>query len=357
MSNKNDLNKIKTSITPEKMIKIMRFLGANRYEERENFIIFPTICHNYDADEASMKLYYYKEDYLFYCYTECAHSFSIYDLFKAYYELHRIQYNFTEDILNKILELSNLARVEAMEDSGYNPQRSKYDVKEEIELLTYEDDVLAVYLPIAPLEWLAEGISKRSMDKYHIKFSISQNKIVIPHYNIKGQLVGIRGRTLTPWEANNYGKYMPMKIEGRSYAHPLSLNLYGIDLAKDYIKETKRCIIFEGEKSVLLYDTYFPKNNSVAVCGSGLNKHQLDILVKQCGAQEIVIAFDKEFTSLSDPANEEYMNKLLSLCNKYKTYCNFSFLYDFNNLLSYKDSPIDKGPEVFLQLLQKKVEV
>ena len=46
-------------ITPESIIELMTRLGADRYEETENAIIFPTICHNIDSAEASMKLYYY----------------------------------------------------------------------------------------------------------------------------------------------------------------------------------------------------------------------------------------------------------------------------------------------------------
>jgi hypothetical protein len=36
------------------------------------------------------------------------------------------------------------------------------------------------------------------MDRYNILYSISQNKIIIPHYNIDGKLIGIRGRSLNP---------------------------------------------------------------------------------------------------------------------------------------------------------------
>jgi hypothetical protein len=50
-----------------------------------------------------------------------------------------------------------------------------------------------------------DGITRAAMDKYNIRFSISQNKIIIPHYNVFGQLVGIRGRAL------NHGR---LKISG-----------------------------------------------------------------------------------------------------------------------------------------------
>ena len=42
------------------------------------------------------------------------------------------------------------------------------------------------------------------MDKYNIRFSPTQNKIIIPHYDINGRLVGIRGRALNIEEVEKY---------------------------------------------------------------------------------------------------------------------------------------------------------
>ena len=44
-------------------------------------------------------------------------------------------------------------------------------------------------------------------------------------------------------------------------------------------------------------------------------------------------------------------------CKKYANYCNFYFLFDFKNLLQLKDSPIDKGKEIFEELMKNKVQV
>jgi hypothetical protein len=35
--------------------------------------------------------------------------------------------------------------------------------------------------------WLRENISPEAMRQFDIKFSISQNKIIIPHYDINGK--------------------------------------------------------------------------------------------------------------------------------------------------------------------------
>ena len=89
------------------------------------------------------------------------------------------------------------------------------------------------------------------------------------------------------------------------------------------------------------------------MCGSQFNKYQLNILLKHCAPNEIVICFDKE----EKEGETKYFNKLYALCKKYNQYCNFSFMYDRLGLLDLKDSPSDKGEEVFKKLLEKRVKV
>lgn len=90
-----------------------------------------------------------------------------------------------------------------------------------------------------PQEWLDEGISEESLRLYNIRYCISQNKIIIPHYNKNGELIGIRGRALND-EDIEIGKYMPITIERHCYAHSLGYNLYGLNLVKDNLKNIKR---------------------------------------------------------------------------------------------------------------------
>ena len=54
---------------------------------------------------------------------------------------------------------------------------------------------------------------------------------------------------------------------------------------------------------------------------------------------------------------EKYLKKLYRICEKYKNYCNFSFIYDMENLLDMKDSPTDKGEDTFRKLLDRRIMV
>ena len=333
------------------VIDLMRRLGADRYRDEGNHIIFPTICHNIDASEASMKLYFYKNSKLFQCYTECG-SMSIFKFLKHYYDTRDIEYDWVNDIYNVIIDCSNFNPQMGFTAPKYISLREKYrQERKEIKLPEYNAGALDTFIKRYPPEWLNDGISREAMDKFNIRYSISQNKIIIPHRDIDGRLIGIRGRALNEWEVENVGKYMPIKLEQTWYKHPLSMNLYGIYENKETIKKSKIVYVFESEKSVLQFESFNMPHCAVAVCGSQFNKYQLNILLKYCAPTEIVICFDRE----EEEGETKYFDKLYALCQKYNQYCNFSFIYDRLGLLEMKDSPSDKGEEVFKQLLAKRV--
>jgi len=321
------------------------------FQEKEKYLLMPTVCHNSNVDEASWKLYYYKDNHFFYCYTNCL-GMSIFKFLEHFYSERGIEYDWYEDIYKVVLDCSNF-RQAAHGQTTYKSIRDLYRRPKQIQLPTYPEGILNTFTKFYPPEWLNDGISKEAMDKFNILYSIPQNKIIIPHYNIDNELVGVRGRALNEWEIENIGKYMPVQIEGQWYSHPLSLNLYGLNKTKTNIKETGICFIFEAEKSVLQMESFDRLNCAVAVCGSQLNKFALKILIQNCQPNEIVVCFDKE----ERPKEDIYFNKLYKLCSKYKNYANFSFIYDMENLLDLKDSPTDKGQNTFEKLLQKRVKI
>lgn len=339
-----------SNLTEQDIIDLMKYFGVTNYKMTPEAIIFPTICHNTDIDGASMKLYYYRDNHFFYCYTEDG-GMSVFKFVEQVYKTRGIDYDWYNDVF--------LLITKGKKNEGFKTEKrellgDRYGRRRrERQLEIYPKGVLDVFEKIYPTQWLEEGISKETMDKFDIKFSISQNKIIIPHYNENGELVGIRGRALNAWEIENIGKYMPVQIEQKWYKHPLSLNLYGLNETKENIKKNGYVYLFEGEKSVLLMDGFKRPNCGVAVCGSSINKFQIDILMKTCTPKEFIICFDKEEEGIED----KYFNKLKKLGEKYLNYGNFSFIYDFHNRLEMKDSPVDKGEEIFNQLLKERVKI
>lgn len=348
-----DYKSIIDNLSIESVKELMKKLGADRYIEKENYIIFPTICHNTDVSQASMKLYFYKDTKLFVCYTE-DQNMSIFKLLTTYYKNRQIEYDWYEDIYNVVLNCSNFQFKEGFDTVDYQSLKDRYRIKKkQIELEKYPSGILDIFMKNYPVEWLNDGITKQAMDKYNIKYSVSQNKIIIPHYDANGNLVGIRGRALNEWEVENIGKYMPVQIEGKWYKHPLSLNLFGLNFNKENIAKYGICYIGEAEKFCLQSENFSFPNCSCAVCGSQFNKYQLDLLMYFCHPKEVVLCFDKEEKNGED----KYFFKLYNMCKKYINYCKMSFIYDNDNLLKLKDSPTDKGEAVFRKLLEKRVIV
>jgi hypothetical protein len=348
-----DYKEIIDNLKVSSVIELMKRLGADRYKEEENQIIFPTICHNEDSSEASMKLYFYKNSKMFYCYTEEG-AMSIFKFLKNYYETRGIEYDWVSDIYNVIMDCSNFNPNIGFSTPRYVSLREKYGAeKKQVQLPEYNKGALDTFIRRYPPEWINDGISREAMDKFNIRYSISQNKIIIPHLDIDGRLVGIRGRALNEWEVENVGKYMPVRLEQTWYKHPLSMNLYGLYENKATIKKHKIVYVFESEKSVLQFESFNMPHCAVAVCGSQFNKYQLNILLKHCSPSEIVICFDKE----ENEGETKYFEKLYALCKKYNQYCQFSFIYDRLELLGMKDSPSDRGEETFKKLVEKRVKV
>jgi hypothetical protein len=241
---------------------------------------------------------------------------------------------------------------------NYQENSSFSKDKKVIEFKNFDEKILE-HFPRPRIEpWINEGITQEIMNARGICYDPVNQGIVIPHYDENGALIGIRERTLIK-EEEAYGKYRPAIINGQQYNHPLGFALYNLNNSKNNIAKMGLSIIFEGEKSTLLYASLFGAENdiSVATCGSNLIQHQVDLLC-QCGAREIVIAFDKQWQKKGDNEFKQWVRKLTALHNKYSKQVNISFIFDKGgDLLQYKSSPIDHGRETFLQLFKERVRL
>ena len=347
----SDLKELVSQLSDAQIIDLMTSLGVEQYQIRQDYIVFPTICHNEDANSASMKLYYYTKTKTFHCYTSCGCTFDIIGLLQRRYELLNVQYDFFKDI---VLRIGGSARKET--SRFYQPYESIYkrtDFGADVNIEPINKGVLNAFTFYPTEEWLNDGISSETMKRYNILYSIIENKIIIPHYNVKGDLIGIRGRALNEKDLL-FGKYLPLKIEGVQYSHPLGFNLYGVNFVRENLRKFKVAIVAESEKSCMQYETMFGSQNNivVAACGNNFNRYQLNILL-DCGVEKVIIAFDKEGKTWKE--KDKYFKKLERLCMKFKNYCTTGFIYDHKNLLELKQSPFDCGEEVFRQLLKDTI--
>ena len=122
------------------------------------------------------------------------------------------------------------------------------------------------------------------------------------------------------------------------------------------IKQMKIAVVGEGEKFCLSYASFFGMDNdiTVACCGSNLTSHQFALLTS-LGVEEIVIAFDKQFQKHGDKEWKRWTKKLTELHYKYGRYVKISFMFDQAELLGYKESPTDAGPEIYMELFKNRI--
>ena len=345
----SDLNEIANNLSDKRIIELVSSLGSDEYKETNDAIIFKTICHNESCENASMKLYYYKANKRFHCYTDCGCNFDIYGLFERRYKLLGKDYNFYSDIVKPIIGNQPIKKVEGF----YTKYKSDFDKFNRaapiVKFNNLNPNVLNKFIFYPTVEWKNDGINTTAMKHFNILYSIDENKIIIPHYDIDNNLIGVRARALNPEDIEQWGKYMPVMIDGKILSHPLGYNLYGLNLVKDNIKQKRKAIIAESEKAVLQLESMVgpQKNICVAACGSSLSTYQIDLLVN-VGAETIILAFDKEGATWKE--KEKYYQKLKHYCEYYKTKAKMGFIWDSQDLLELKDSPFDGGLDTFLEL-------
>lgn len=361
-----DKEKIREALEINDIYKLVEFLGGEPVHTSFGFIA-KTICHNHEG-EGSDKLYYYENSKMFNCYTECG-SMDIFGFVSHIQQVREEKEMTFYESMDYVARFFNLEGVEGDKASFKLPiysdlqilanYKSLTDVKEKIkiEYKIYDGKILNNLAFVPPVSWLNEGITTETLQKYGIKYYGTEHKVVIPHYNIEGDLIGIRSRALVKEDIDLYGKYMPIKMGGTMYSHPLSHNLYGLNFNLSNINKVKKIIIFEGEKSVLHYESMFGAGNniSVATCGSSLSLIHHEIIKKFCNVDEIIIAYDKEFQTIGDKDFKKNIEFLKRIAERLNNYFTVSALFDKEGKLDYKDAPIDKGKENFEYLYDNRV--
>ena len=358
-----DRQDIIESLTLQDVKNFLESLGVEQIEinEERGYLICPTICHDPIYEAESMKLYWYQNYKIFHCYTECNESMSIFKLYQKFIKVNENRNigmdeaeDYVKHCLNHIIINSPHTKT-----NNYALDAEKYTFNTTIPTLyEYSPKILSYFTHYYHPLWLKDGITKEAMDKFKISFSMGQNKIIIPHFDISGRLIGIRARSLEKKDIEEFGKYRPIQIGNVLYSHPLQFNLYGIYEHQDGIRRRRSAVIVEGEKSVLLDEGYYGKfSNAVACCGSKFNKYHISLLTNILGASEIIVALDKEYTDPFSEKAKNYRNKIEELCRRYSSQANFSYIWDYNGLLDEKDSPYDKGKQVFEQLMKERVKI
>lgn len=365
MSSSRYYNKeeLKQQLELEQIYDLVEAWGGEP-EYTDKGLVSRTICHN-KPGEGSRKLYYYENTRLFRCYTHCDDTFDIFELF---IKVSKIQYNQDQELYDAMDYIASYFGINGVEPPDQNKQEledwkifKRHDlrtaaIKSHVSLPEYDRTILTRFAYPRIGAWEKEGISAETARRNYIGYYPGGEQITIPHFDIDGRLIGIRGRTLAADEADRYGKYRPLLIGKKLYNHPLSMNLYNINNSKDNLKKARVAVVFESEKSCLMYQSYYgPENDiSVAVCGSSLSSYQVNML-KDLGVNELIIAFDRQFQEIGDEEFVRLKNKLIHLYGKYNNSIKVTAIFDKTMLTPYKASPIDCGPSLFETLMKQRI--
>lgn len=191
-----------------------------------------------------------------------------------------------------------------------------------------------------PQEWINEGIDPDVMRKYEIRIDKSSNRIVYPVYDSDFNLIGVKGRT-------RFENFKDLKIAKYMNYYSLGKVDYftGMKQALSFTKQKNEVIIFEGLKSVMKADGW-GFHNCVSAETSVINEYQIELLIKM-QVRDVVIAFDKDVK----------YQKIKGFSELLKRFCNVWVVLDKRNLLDEKDSPVDKGYDIWNTLYERRMRL
>lgn len=207
--------------------------------------------------------------------------------------------------------------------------------REILDYLWYAKFPRFVYEP-----WVEEGIPAWVQNQYDVRFDDRTKQVLVPQYDAEDNLIGAKGRTTFP----NYRELGLPK-----YRNLMKLGVIdffeGMHVAREEVDRTKNIIIFEGVKSAMKAYSWGVKN-AVAAGSCNLTLPQIELLLRM-GVKNVMIAFDKDKTL------EHVRKSVGDLAGMLNVFC----LIDKENLLDAKDSPADKGFDVFKELWKTRVRL
>ena len=353
-----DFKELREQLTDEMLKSILIQFDVEPVMETAESIIFPTCCHNRVG--GSPKLYYYKNSKLFHCYTECGETFDIFTLLQKMYKLRGEEISLRQAVSLCDLDATHInpedSSYSCIEDIKYMQSINNFYIPdvESLDFKVYDNSILRKfsfdYLGLMP--WIKEGIGIEALQKFNIKYDSFRDAIVIPNFDYNGKLIGVRERFLKPQDVLK-GKYRPLFDNGVLYNHPTGRTFYDIYENHKAIEKKKMCIIVEGEKGVLCYDTMYGSENNItlATLGQNITRDHIQYLLKM-GVRTVVLAYDTDYEDYEQLRKVE--QKYIDKANVLAPYFNVSILMDYDFVLPHKSSPVEGGKEVFEKLLRDR---
>jgi len=355
-----NIKKLKTILTLSDYETIERSLGLRIASQNSTQTIFYNADKYKDIAKQTPKLYRYNDTKIYISYTKSC-SYDIIGLVQAVKTTGGEVCSFI-DAINYILSITGLQidtckRINTKNIYDWEEDLGKYlRIKHgENQLKIYNNHILKQLYPIIPYNWIQEGITKDTMEKYGIGYYPRLQATTIPCFDIKGNLIGIRCRHWLPEEIDK-GKYRPLQLlDGTTYKFPTNSVFYGENYNRPEIERTGHAILVEGEKSVLKADSWWrEKSNVLALYGSNIGLSRVRNLIKM-GVNHITLALDSDFRNANSKEYKKFEKKMIHLGEMFKGFCEVDIVYNNIGLKNwYKCSPFDGDEKTWNQLYERR---
>ena len=245
--------------------------------------------------------------------------------------------------LNLIYKILNIKDINELDIpfifGGFYKKINTFNKQEKENILPI--DTLNRFVNHPSIRFARDNISYLTQYKFKIKYDTLTNRVIVPWFNKKGDLVGITGR----YNFNDIGNNPKWKAVEN---FPKGNYLYGLYENQKGIEEMDYVVIGESEKFVMQLDSY-GYHNGLALGNCTITDKQARI-IKSLPVKKIIIALD-------EGVNIEH---ILAQCEKLKggifnnnkeIWC----IYDNENRVipkGSKASPTDFGKEKLEYLLK-----
>ena len=348
-----DIAAIKSQITDDDIIAIMDSMGIPLVSANSQYQLYPSACHHSDWERHKNKLYYYVQSQRWHCYS-CSGDWDTIGLVQ---HLRKCTFNQAVDYICHTLNINATEVVQDDMRDQWQRDLRRWLPNAEAEpepLTTYDPSVLRLFKPLPHKSWLDDGISASAMRKFGIGWYGRNAQVAIPVRDPDGNLVGIHARNTRRAVIDAGRKYEPLRTLTQDYRFPTGRVCYGLYENQAAIKSSREVILFEAPKSTLQMATMLGDSAScVSLFGWNCNKLRRDMLL-DLGIQRVNIALDRQYHKPSGDEFAVYVRQVKKIAALFKPYCQVGIIWDKQDRLGYKDSPSDKGLEVWNQLYQER---
>lgn len=270
-----------------------------KYSEKYQYVYAPCPIHGGDRQDAWS---WHLELGLYQCFSRGCHEEFGKDIFGLVRGVKGMSFPEAVQFVKSFCNLTDVDLKEVIERKK-NKQFVDKIKRQERALVVYPEEALSQLEYSDYLE--TRGFTRELVERYQVglgktPYKKMYNRVVFPIRDIEGRIVGFTGRDVTGKALIKWSHSDGFDREG---------NLFNIDKAKTYIRETGTAILTEGPLDVLRLEQA-GNHNGVAILGRLVSNGQLGLLMR-AGATRLIIALD------DDPAGITGMEKSKKLAEAF----------------------------------------